>query len=37
MARVDNLVEDIALHVANLDHRVVVDQAKPDPHGACRQ
>ncbi len=37
MARVDNLVEDIALHVANLNHRVVVDQPKPDPHGACRQ
>jgi hypothetical protein len=37
MARVANLVEDIAVHVANLDHRVVVDQPKPDPHGACRQ
>ncbi len=37
MARVDNLVYDVAQHVANLDHRVVVDQPKPDPHGACRQ
>ena len=37
MARVANLVEDIALHVANLDHRIVVDQPKPDPRGACRQ
>jgi hypothetical protein len=37
MARVDNLVEDVALHVANLDHRIVVDQPKPDPHGVCRQ
>ena len=37
MARVANLVEDIAMHVADLDHRVVVDQPKPDPNGACRQ
>ena len=37
MARVANLVEDIALHVANLDHRVVVDHPKPDPNGVCRQ
>ena len=37
MARVANLVEDITLHVANLDHRIVVDQPKPDPRGACRQ
>jgi hypothetical protein len=37
MSRVANLVEDIALHVANLDHRVVVDHPKPDPNGVCRQ
>ena len=37
MARVVNLVADVALHVANLDHRVVVDHPKPDPRGACRQ
>ncbi len=37
MARVDKLVYDIALKVADLDHRVVVDKAKPDPHGQCRQ
>ncbi|HET7791571.1 MAG TPA: M28 family peptidase [Gemmatimonadales bacterium] len=37
MARVVNLVEDVAVHVANLDHRVVVDHPKPDPNGACRQ
>ncbi|MGI9090230.1 MAG: M28 family peptidase, partial [Gemmatimonadaceae bacterium] len=37
MARVANLVEDVAINVANLDHRIVVDQAKPDPHGSCRQ
>ncbi|HVX38438.1 MAG TPA: M28 family peptidase [Gemmatimonadaceae bacterium] len=37
MARIDKLVEDVAMHVANLDHRVVVDHAKPDPHGVCKQ
>ncbi|MGH7591541.1 MAG: M28 family peptidase, partial [Gemmatimonadales bacterium] len=37
MARVDNYIEDLAVHVADLDHRPVVDQPKPDPHGACRQ
>jgi peptidase M28-like protein len=37
MARVASLVEDIAMHVANLDHRVAVDHPKPDPHGACQQ
>ena len=37
MARVDNLVYDVAQRVANLDHRVVVDQPKPDPKGVCRQ
>ena len=37
MARVDNLVYDVAMKVANLDHRVVVDQPKPDPRGVCRQ
>jgi hypothetical protein len=37
MARVGNLVSDIAVAVANLDHRPVVDQPKPDPTGSCRQ
>ena len=37
MARVASLIEDIAVHVADLDHRVVVDQPKPDPNAACRQ
>ncbi|HXI19516.1 MAG TPA: M28 family peptidase, partial [Gemmatimonadales bacterium] len=36
MARVAGLIEDIALHVADLDHRVVVDHPKPDPNGICR-
>ncbi len=38
MARVDKLVYDIALKVGNLDHRVVVDKAKPDsPFARCQQ
>jgi hypothetical protein len=38
MARVDKLVFDIAKHVADLDHRVVVDHAKPDsPFARCQQ
>ena len=37
MAKVVSLVEDVAEHVADLDHRVVVDHPKPDPFGTCRQ
>jgi hypothetical protein len=38
MALVDDLVFDLALKVADLDHRVVVDKPKPkDPHGTCQQ
>ncbi|HEY4129746.1 MAG TPA: M28 family peptidase [Gemmatimonadaceae bacterium] len=37
VARVANLVYDVALRVADLDHRVVVDKPKPDPHGQCKQ
>jgi hypothetical protein len=37
MARVDNFIAALAMRVANLDHRVVVDHPKPDPMGACRQ
>jgi hypothetical protein len=38
MARVDQLVYDIAVKVGNLDHRVVVDKAKPDsPFARCQQ
>jgi hypothetical protein len=37
MSRIASFIEDVALHVANLDHRVVVDHAKPDPHGSCQQ
>jgi hypothetical protein len=28
---------DLAVTVANLDHRIVVDKPKPDPKGACQQ
>jgi hypothetical protein len=35
--RVTQLIHDVALRVADLDHRVVVDKPKPDPNGACRQ
>lgn len=37
MALVDTLLFDIADRLADLDHRVVVDHAKPDPHAACQQ
>lgn len=37
LARVSQLVHDIAKNVANLDHRVKVDGPKPDPNGQCRQ
>ena len=37
MAQVATLVLDSAIRVANLDHRVVVDNPKPDPKGRCVQ
>ena len=37
MARVAQLVHDVAVAVANLDHRIVVDKPKPDPKAPCRQ
>ncbi len=37
MARVDNFIEDLLVHVADLDHRPVVDGPHMDPHGTCRQ
>jgi hypothetical protein len=30
-------VRDAAVRIADLDHRIVVDQPKPDPKGACKQ
>jgi len=37
LTKVTQFVHDVALTVANLDHRVVVDKPKPDPHGNCVQ
>jgi hypothetical protein len=37
LARNAVLVHDVADKVANLDHRIVVDKPKPDPHGQCKQ
>jgi len=37
LARVASFVADIANTVANLDHRVVVDKAKPNPLARCQQ
>jgi hypothetical protein len=37
MARVAQLVHDIAVRVADRDHRPAVDQPKPDPASPCRQ
>ena len=37
LARVTNLLADVAERVANLDHRPVVDKPKPDPKGQCVQ
>jgi len=37
LARIATLVRDVAERAANLDHRLVVDKRKPDPHGQCVQ
>ena len=37
LARVTQLVYDIALRLGNLDHRIAVDKPKPDPNAPCRQ
>lgn len=37
LRNVTQLVYDIGIRVANLDHRPVVDGPKPDPKGQCRQ
>jgi len=36
-ARITRYVRDLAVRVADLDHRPVVDKPKPDPNGECRQ
>jgi hypothetical protein len=35
--RITSYVHDLALRLARLDHRPVVDKPKPDPNGVCRQ
>jgi hypothetical protein len=37
MAAVAQLVHDVAVRVADLDHRPLVDKPKPDPTAPCRQ
>ena len=37
MARIGNYIEDLAMHVADMDHRPVVDGPRMDPHGSCKQ
>ena len=37
LARIATLVRDVAIRAATLDHRLVVDKKKPDPHGQCVQ
>ncbi len=37
LAKVVSFLGDVAKHVANMDHRPVVDKAKPDPKGRCVQ
>jgi hypothetical protein len=34
---VAGFVRDVALGVANLEHRLVVDQPTPDPNAPCQQ
>jgi len=37
MAVLADFIKDVALGVANLDHRLVVDKPRPDPLAPCRQ
>lgn len=37
MAQITRLVHSTAVTLANLNHRVVVDKAKPDPQAQCKQ
>lgn len=37
LTRVTRLVHDVTRALADLDHRVAADQAKPDPTASCRQ
>jgi len=37
LAGVTTLIKNVAVRVADLDHRVVVDKPKPDPRAQCVQ
>jgi len=37
MMRVAKFVSDAAMTIGNLDHRIVVNQPKPNPKGVCQQ
>lgn len=37
MTRIGQYVRDYVSAVANLDHRPVIDKAKPDPYATCKQ
>jgi len=37
MARIGTLMYDMAVRVANLDHRPMIDKPLPDPKGRCQQ
>ena len=37
LTRVSALLRDVTLELARLDHRPVIDRAKPDPDAPCRQ
>jgi hypothetical protein len=37
LASVASFVADVAAHIANLDHRLVLDKPKPDPKARCVQ
>ena len=37
LAQVANFVHAVAVEIANLGHRIVVDKPKPDPNGRCVQ
>lgn len=37
MTRIGRYIRDVVRATADLDHRPVVDNAKPDPEGICRQ
>lgn len=37
LVHIAQFIHDVAERIANLDHRLVVDQPRPDPNAPCRQ